>query len=257
MLHMHSTHSYDGKLGLAPLRELLLSNGISFACMSEHTDYMDAAAASTFIEDCRAHSDGSFVFVPGFEVPFKDTHVLMLGCTTFVSSIADSDQLVAWSEAADLTILAHPVRNKFIVDETLAGLIDGVEIWNQQYDGKQIARPRAMSLLRELRRGRKLFATGGLDFHRPEHFGSPVTKIDIPLLTASMIMSALKDGQYSFGSERYHIEATTDWQPSLIERRMSQSSIRIITVGKLVNKMLAKLGLSLPKRLKTLVRSRV
>ena len=178
VLHIHSKHSYDGKVPLTELKKLFTEKGLSFACMTEHADTLTPKTAARFVAECRELSDESFVFVPGFEVPYKDAHILHIGATEFTSQFADKETLKVWREKTSLVVLAHPVRNKFIIDEVMEGCIDGVEIWNQQYEGKVMARPRSMKLLRELRNKKSLIATGGLDLHRVEHMGSPITEIE-------------------------------------------------------------------------------
>ena len=76
ILHCHSTYSYDAKLSLPELKKLLQKKGLSFACMTEHTDELTKERAVAFVEECRSLSDGSFIFIPGFEVPYKHAHIL-------------------------------------------------------------------------------------------------------------------------------------------------------------------------------------
>ena len=254
-LHLHSTHSYDGKMSLLELKVFLEERGLHFACLSEHTDYLNLTTANNFVEECRALSDGQFVFVPGFEVPYKNTHVLMFGCTDFVSFLADADQLRSWSLKAGLTILAHPIRNHFVVDDDLLAVLDGVEIWNQQYEGKQLPRYRACTLLDNLRQQKPhLLATGGIDLHRSEHFGSPLVYLTLESITEAMIIEALKAGQYRFGHQSLMIKSDGNWLPTGLDKVKSQLNIFTINSGKGVNRTLARLGLSLPKSLKQFVR---
>ena len=258
VLHMHSTHSYDGKVPLPELKQLLMEQGVQFACMTEHTDTLDATSAAAFVRECRALSDESFVLVPGFEVPYKDTHVLHIGTDTFISAFADAAALQRWRAVASLVVLAHPVRNHFIVDDTLRTCLDGVEVWNQQYEGKTVPRPRSLQLLASLRSQKaSLLATGGLDLHRTEHFGAPLTKLTATACSESAIVAALKSGAYTFGNAARTVDAKTAYQPSWWERLRSAQTVSVIVCGKWVNKQLAALGWSLPKRLKRFIRARV
>ena len=252
---MHSTHSYDGKLSLRELKDFLLERDISFACMSEHTDEMTADGAEAFVAECRALSDESFVFVPGFEVPYRRAHILQYGSEVFRGQFADEEMLQQWSAEASLTVLAHPIRNRFVVDPTMEELIEGVEIWNQQYDGKQVPRTRAATLLRELRSANPtLLAAGGIDFHRSEHFGAPWVELELESLSEAAVLSKLGAGEYVFGTDTLQIEGRGDWQPRLGEHAVSVASIAIINWGKFVNKVLFSLGLSLPTTWKQWIR---
>lgn len=257
VIHMHSTHSYDGKMPLSELKNFLKEKGMHFACMTEHTDKLTKETANKFVAECHELSDESFVFVPGFEVPYKTAHVLHIGSTDFVCYFANADQLREWRMVSPLVVLAHPVRNKFDVDDTLLECIDGVEIWNQQYEGKKMARPRSMKLLRKLRLQKPLLSFGGLDLHRSEHFGSPLTTLDVESLNEKDIVDSLKNGNFSFGNEELSVSSRDDWQPTSSQVATSRKSIIVIRSGKLVNKILFNLGLSLPKGLKQSVRSRV
>jgi len=258
IIHAHSTYSYDGKVSLPELKVLLQSLGLSFACMTEHTDFLDVEAAQQFVTECRALSDESFVFVPGFEVPYKRAHILHIGATKWQTNLARNEaELKVWRSVAPLVVLAHPVRNQFVVDDALLTVIDGVEIWNQQYEGKAVPRPRSIELIRKLRVQKPLLATGGIDLHRVEHLGSPYTTLDLSELTEVAILNALKAGAFSFGTTLLSIGATEAIKLSIPMRLVSLIAIVIIKSGKVVNASLAHLGIRLPKRLVRAIRGRV
>jgi predicted metal-dependent phosphoesterase TrpH len=260
IVHIHSTYSYDGKESLASLKEFLQKEGITFCCLTEHTDFLTVEQAQMFVQECRALSGSQFVFIPGFEVPYKDAHILLIGTEAFLGQKADAQMLRQWSERAQLTILAHPVRNRFAVDETMGEVIDGIEIWNQQYDGKKVPRPRAAQLLRALQQKQHgLFATGGIDFHRREHFGAPLFKLEVERITADAILAALKNGTYVFGTDKIAVAPSGLWKGSgsVAHNLLSFVSIGVIVLGKNVNKFLAMFGLRFPNGLKRFIRSRV
>lgn len=256
-IHLHSTYSYDGKLPLAALKQLFQKNGLSFACMTEHSDTLTQETAAAFVAECRALSDASFVFVPGFEVPYKNAHVLHIGATHFVTAMADGTTLLKWRSVTPLVVLAHPVRNQFAVDEILTECLDGVEVWNQHYDGKRAPRPRSVALLSVLRRKKDLIATGGIDLHRAEHFGSPLVHLELTELTEAGVIAALRAGEGAFGNTEYTLVAKEVTILPLALRIKSALSIGVIVVGKNVNAALAAGGLTLPKSLKRFIRGRV
>ncbi len=258
IIHAHSTHSYDGKLSLLELKALLKDKGLSFACMTEHTDQLTHEAAAVFMAECRELSDETFVFVPGFEVPYRNAHVLYIGAEYFVTSEAKTGaDLEAWRRCSPLVVLAHPVRNRFVVDAALLATIDGVEIWNQQYEGKVAPRTRSVTLLNSLRQQKPLLATGGTDFHRAEHLGSPYTTLELDVFNKEAIVSALRKGIYSFGNSTYSIAAMEYWVPSLATKLQSGASCAVISIGKTVNRTLARFGVRLPKPLVRVIRGRV
>jgi len=261
IVHCHSTYSYDGKMTLKELRELCIQKGVEFVCMTEHTDEMDAQEAKNFVEECEALSDEQFRFIPGFEVPYHSAHILMVGMRSFHDIYApDIETLRKWSIEASFVVLAHPVRNKFTVDDGLLGEIDALEVWNQQYEGKQVPRIRSLRLLRSLREKKKnLVATGGVDFHRIEHFGAPLLTLDADSLDETVIIEKLKTGAFTISSAHAEFYGTLPDIPEKISayRVRSFFNVFVITFGKKVNALLALLGLSLPKSLKEKIRKTI
>lgn len=260
VLHMHSTHSYDGKLSLSELKSKLIDVGVSFCCMTEHTDEMTPEAAARFVYECKTLSDPDFIFVPGFEVPYKDTHLLHIGATDFVCQKADISLLQKWRKVTPLVILAHPVRNHFRVDNDLRSIIDGVEIWNQQYEGKRAPRFRSLKLyfnIKKLRSG--LLATSGLDLHREDHLGTPKLELEIETLSVEAIVKSLHHGEYVSVSKDTVIDARGRFLKGggVMTRWQSFVSILLISFGKFVNRSLSAVGFKLPNSLRQKIRQRV
>lgn len=260
-IHAHSTYSYDGKLSLLELRSECLRRGITFVCMTEHTDELTEERAEAFVAECSALSDERFIFIPGFEVPYKDAHVLMIGAKDFVCSFATTgEELRQWAVNASMVVLAHPVRNKFIVDDTLRDLIDGVEVWNQQYEGKRAPRVRSLKLYESMRtRHSELRATGGIDLHRRDHFGGPYTTLEVPQFTQEAIIKNLREGQYEVCAGRVEFTGTLPDVALCIKKSRIPSALSIVAVrmGKTVNAALARFGIALPRGLRSAIRSRV
>ena len=253
VLHMHSTHSYDGSVPLAELKELLKNRGVTFACMTEHTDNLDSERVQDAVDECKRLSDKSFLFIPGFEVPYKQTHVLMLGATHFISQKADASQLRAWADEAKFVILAHPQRNRFIVDDALLSVINGLEVWNQQYDGKKVPRLHSLILLRTLRETKcELLATGGVDLHRREHIGMPVVSVECDALTEEAIFQGLKAGAYTFGGSQ-SVPAMGEWEKG---KMFSYQMTSILSTSVIFwDAFFALFGIKLPKGLRQAIRS--
>lgn len=259
IIHCHSTYSYDAKLSLTELRDLARANGLSFICMTEHVDEMTKEDAEAFVKECEALSDDSFRFIPGFEVPYgKGTHVLMVGLRDFFGNYAPTaEDLKPWTERASFVILAHPVRNRFAVDDGLLAQIDAVEVWNQQYEGKRVPRTRSLKLLEKLRKKKQsLLATGGVDFHRREHLGGPFTTMDVALLSEAAILEKLGMGAFRIHSPQASFYGTIPDADELIKKHRFESflSVTVIVLGKAVNRAFAGIGISLPRGLKELIR---
>ncbi len=268
ILHSHSRYSYDGKLSLPDLRALCISRGVKFVCMTEHTDDMTADQARAFVRECDTLSDTTFKFIPGFEVPYQvdeatgnHAHVLMIGCREFFNQYAPTHaKLREWSEHTPFVVLAHPVRNDFEVDPGLLEEIDALEVWNQQYEGKRVPRTRSLALLSDLRIKKPLLvATGGVDFHRVEHFGSPLISMAPDTFTEGAILEKLKTGAFTVRSDRTEFFGSLPNVATYMEQHRIESamSVGIIEAGKWVNAKLAERNLRLPKWLKELIRRRL
>lgn len=261
ILHCHSTHSYDAKLSLPELKALLQQNGVRVACMTEHTDELTKDRAQAFIQECEKLSDDTFMFIPGFEVPYKRTHILLVGMREFFGSYApELSALKLWTRKASFVVLAHPVRNAFMVEDGLLEQIDALEVWNQQYDGKRVPRTRSLRLLEKLRiKKETLLATGGVDFHRKEHFGAPIVTLSVDTFTESAIIEKLKMGAYVISSPHATFFGTLPNISEIIQKHWfdSRISVSIVFVGKWVNRTLRMFGISFPKSFKQLVRKRI
>jgi predicted metal-dependent phosphoesterase TrpH len=261
IIHCHSQYSYDAKLSLGELKRLLLKQGLRFVCMTEHTDEMTEESAREFVSECERLSDDSFCFIPGFEVPYKDAHILMIGQRNFHSSYAENlTTLTQWSQEARFVVLAHPVRNKFIVEEGLLEQLDAIEVWNQQYEGKIVPRVRSLELFRRLKILKQgLLATGGVDLHRKEHVGTPTTSLDVSVLREEEILKKMSLGAYKVSSNKISFYGTLPNVEEVSKASWITSffSVTIINCGKWVNKILAGVGISLPSSLKQRIRKRV
>lgn len=261
IMHAHSSYSYDAKMSLPEIKELCQKNGVQFVCMTEHTDALTPEYAEKFVRECEVLSDESFLFIPGFEVPFAGTHVLMIGARTFVSQYASTiETLQKWAHEASFVVLAHPVRNQFQVSDALLAEISALEVWNQQYEGKRVPRTRSLRLFDTLRLQKPaLVATGGVDFHRASHFGAPFITLNATELSEADIVEKLRIGAFRVHSDEASLYGVLPNAPALIHlyRWRSTLSVLIIMFGKGVNALLASCGIALPKKLTQFVRSRV
>lgn len=261
ILHCHSNYSYDADLTLGELKRLCIKQGLSFVCLTEHTDEMTEGDFVDFLEECDRLTDESFCFVPGFEVPYKQAHILMVGQRNFHMRYAkDLQSLQMWTKDAPFVVLAHPVRNKFEVEDGLLEQIDAVEVWNQQYEGKLVPRTRSLELYRTLKILKpELIATGGVDLHRKEHMGTPTITLDISTLTENNIIEKLKTGAFAVSSTHARFYGTLPDVDEIKQKYWVKSliSVFVIVLGKFVNKLLATFGLRLPSWLKQLIRRRV
>lgn len=256
-LHLHSGHSYDGKLTLAEIKEKCLALGMSFAAMTEHTDVLTPMDVQSAVNECRAQSDSNFVFIPGFELPYKNCHILIIGTSDIKLYLPPLEAIKIAKQQGAWILLAHPHRNRFHIDPELRVLLDGIEIWNQQSDGKRHPRIQALEFFeKSLTQKTSLLAIAGLDLHRVSHFGNPCVRLDAAEFSEKEICDQLKAGNYSIMSKAIGLPS----RPKLagLQRLkvsfMSRLSCLAIAFGKNVGKWLYEHNLALPKRLKETVR---
>jgi len=252
-------------MSLRELKELFQKNGVQFVCMTEHTDELTDERAMAFIGECEALSDETFLFIPGFEVPYRvlgeHAHVLMIGMRSFYERYASTiEVLKPWTQEASFVVLAHPVRNMFKVDDGLLEEIDALEVWNQQYEGKRVPRTRSLKLLEKLREKKPLLiATGGVDFHRKEHFGAPLVLLEVVALSESSIIEKLQTGAFTITSPQAFMYGTIPDTEEIIRKYRWEShvSVCIIMLGKAINAFFARFGIKLPKVMKEIVRKKI
>lgn len=194
--HIHSRYSYDGKLSLVDLRDFLAKEGASFALMTEHTDQITREAAEEFIQVCRQQSTEQFRIIPGFEVPYLGTHILVIGASHYHEGDA-REILSRWQSEGALLVVAHPHRNGYSLDEFLRTHADGIEVWNSQYDGIHAPRYRALKLFQSVRRTRTIAAYGSLDLHRGAHRYGPQISLEAHGHEETDIIQALRAGAFS------------------------------------------------------------
>lgn len=257
LVHLHSTHSYDGKLSLSEIHDLAVRDGISFVCMTEHTEGMNEEQMQRFIDECRSVSDDRVVFIPGFEITNGNSHTLAIGVTSPVQIGIPIEMMKKAKADGAWIVLAHPHRNQFEIQDAHLAVIDGVEIWNGQYDGKHVPRTAAVSYLSFLRRTLpKLLASAGLDLHRTSHWGGPQIHLQAESRDVSSIVTGLKMGKFEIVRGSVHIPCD---RPMPTIQRMTyavSSSIRVglIRVGKWISSTASHAGLQLPKTLKENIR---
>lgn len=258
LLHIHSTYS-DGEVALLSLRKFFLEKGFQFVVMAEHIEGLSMAGAERFIKECHELSDERLIIIPGFEVQYGEAHILAIGVDRFIEVKFSEDAIFQYAKEA-LAVLAHPHRNKFKISKTLENIIHGIEIWNSQYDGKYAPRPKSMNLLKGIRRQNKnFFAYAGLDFHRFSHFGGPALILEVDSLNQKQVLESLRQGKFVI--QRGGIKIGSDGEFSGGNKRyfriISAISTLLIDIFKFTNKLLAKMGVSLPRKVKAIVRSKL
>lgn len=255
-IHLHSRHSYDGKFTLAEIKQKCLELDLNFAVMTEHTDKMNEEDVNRASKDCTVSSDAEFVFIPGFELPYKNCHILLIGILNVDLNLTPIETIRAAKNRGAWIVLAHPHRNKFKVDAELMELLDGIEVWNQQYDGKYYPRFKSIKLFeKNIKKRQSLLAVAGLDMHRASHFGGPTVEMNAEL-TLESILENLKQGKYEIRSSG--ISLTSRPKLTGIKRLMvifvGGFSCAAIFFAKKINKWMHEHNITVHWKLKEIIR---
>lgn len=249
-VHCHTTHSFDGTMDHAQLREYFLARGLRFVCLTEHIEYLDQAKVDAIFDACEAHSDDEFLFIPGMEMDYFK--IYFLGLERCQVDFTDHrSQFDSMHPHAELCIFSHPIKARFKYPDWLMALCDGVEVLNTKHDGRHYFRPQSEKLLAEVRRRRPdAIAVAGMDFHGPKQYsGTHLVLRDAVPLQRDAVLAAIRDGAFDVemaGRRLADIPA--------FERGLLRTRIHLMDFAHRVNKRMAGSGLRIPKSIKRLLR---
>lgn len=192
-LHIHSDAS-DGKFGAYELAVRAKKKGLDFIALANHNNY-----ALNF----SLPRENGFTFIPAVEWTHYKGHMNFFGVkapfeNSFVANTkADMDALIKNARSAGAVIsVNHPKCRicPYLWDDEEA--FDMMEIWNGPM------RPTNTDGIaywtRLLKKGRKIPAVGGSDYHSPKgvaRIGEPVTAVYAASPTAEDILEAVKKGR--------------------------------------------------------------
>lgn len=168
-VHIHSTYSHDGHDTLERIRDWAASAGVRFVAMTDHAEDFTEARFREYRDACGALSTDRVRLIPGLEFRFphhRGLHLLACGLEQFVQPPTLEAFAKEVADAAQLVILAHPILTAYRVPGVVGNCIDAIEVWNASYNTRYLPDPRAISLLRAVRRERPaVVAVAGLDQH--------------------------------------------------------------------------------------------
>jgi hypothetical protein len=256
-LHAHSTYS-DGEFTLAELREIFLSEGCSFLCMTDHAEYFDQQSIAEYVAECEALSDKTFCFVAGLEYRCqRDMHILGY-CATELPRSANPEEVIRHIDSQGaVSVIAHPKDEFFPWIESFGTLPQGIETWNTKYDGRYAPRPGTFALLQRLKqRAPRMQAFYGQDLHWKKQFRGLRVVLDCDSLEPSPILAALATGKYS-GQKDGLLLPSSGVLPNALMEEFGQAqarSRRMWTFLKNGKKRLDSLGIRVPKSVKAQLR---
>ncbi len=249
-VHCHTTHSFDGTMNHAQLRDYFLERGLRFVCITEHIEYLDQQKVDAIFDACEAHSDNEFLLIPGMEMDYFKIYFLGLERCQ-VDFTNHRTQFYSMHPHADLCIFSHPIKARFNYPQWLIDLCDGVEILNTKHDGRHYFRPQSERLLTQVRRHRpNAIGVAGMDFHGPKQYSAThmVLRNSVPL-ERNAILDEIRKGQFDVEMAGRRLRAL----PALT-RTMLRSRIHMMDLAHKVNKRMADAGIEIPKSIKRMLR---
>jgi hypothetical protein len=256
-IHLHSVYS-DGDFTLAELREALVADGCSFACMADHAEYFDRLMTREYVDECASLSDDRFRFIPGFEYScYEGMHVLGLGVTEAAGTQDPQKVIRLIARRGGVSIIAHPKDEFFEWIETFGELPDGIETWNSKYDGRYAPRVATFQLLERLR-GRKpeMRAHYGVDLHWRRQYRGLLNLARCRSISREEILGAFARGDYQGVKDDLALPSDGRLSESLMasfEAAQARSALMRRSV-KMVKQALERCGVNVPAPLKAQLR---
>ncbi|HET7585753.1 MAG TPA: PHP domain-containing protein [Gemmatimonadaceae bacterium] len=236
VLHVHSNYSHDGRDTLEELRDAALRRGIQFVALTDHAEDLDASRFEEFRRECAALSGERVALIPGLEFRFAGytgLHLLALGLRQWIAPASPAAFIAGAREAAQFTIVAHPVLAGYRIPPEVLDGIDAIEVWNAAYNTRYLPDPRAVRILHALRERRpEVVGTVGLDQHDSRN--DRETRVMVATDSAD-VLAELKAGRFtnrgrtmrfdatvSFGPARMAALTAARWALDVVERRQDR-----------------------------------
>lgn len=195
IVHCHTTYSYDGKLELAELCDLLRREGFDFVALTEHTQGLTAERYRELVDHCRAESDGRFLAIPGIEFRSDGMEIAGIGLPEWIEESEPKATAAAIASAGGFSIWVHPFK-----DGAWSGAFpdcDAVELLNGKVNGTLAPDFRLRKAYCEQRRqGRSFHAIFGLDFHNLRQPRQVWIECEVEELSQPALLEALREGKF-------------------------------------------------------------
>jgi hypothetical protein len=214
-IHMHSDYSHDGLDSLEAMREMCLVRGIHFVGLTDHAEDFVPELFGEYVQHCAAVSDEQVRFIPGLEFRFpglRGVHLLALGLRTWIAPHSAEEFFELTRTEAQLTLLAHPMLARYNIPQIVLDHIDGIEVWNANYNTRYLPDPQAMRLCHDLSRIRPgVVATAGLD----QHDGSNDRELRVILQdpSAAEPLLEIKSGRFSNSGRTMQFDSRASLSP--------------------------------------------
>jgi hypothetical protein len=214
VIHVHSSYSHDCFDSPEQLRGFALERGIAFVGLTDHAEDFAPERFDEYVRHCRAVSDADVTLLPGLEFRFEGfpgMHLLALGLTQWIAPQTPSEFIAQTRRVAKCTIAAHPVLASYRLPPEVVAAIDAVEVWNASYNTRYLPDPRAIRLLREIRKSRpEVVGTAGLDQHDCHNDRQTRVIVDNG---ESDPLAALKAGRFRNVGRTMTFDPVIEWNP--------------------------------------------
>jgi hypothetical protein len=252
-IHLHSVYS-DGELTLSELRDALIAEGCSFACLTDHAEDFDRWKRRNYVIECASLSDEDFRFIPGFEYScYERMHVLGLGVTELARTLNPQEIIRLIATSGGVSIIAHPKNEFFSWIETFDELPNGIETWNVKYDGRYAPRVATFKLLERLQwRKPEMRAYYGLDLHWRTQYRGLLNLTHCRSNSREEILGAFARGDYQGVKDDLTLPSNGRLPESLLAsfEVTHARSVSLRRAVKMVKQALSKCGVNLPAPLR-------
>lgn len=256
-LHLHSTYS-DGEFSLPELRAALLADGCSFACVTDHAEWLDESGVALYLADCASLSDDRFRFIPGLEYECEQRlHIVGFGATMLMPTTDPQEVIARLDAAGAISMIAHPKTELFAWIEGFARLPQAIEAWNSKYDGRYAPRPATFALVRRLRaRQPALLAFYGQDLHWKKQYRGLRVEVDAATNEPRDVLGALAAGAFVGVDHDLRLPSSGVIAPEQLREfeRLHGRSSRMRGLIKRTKRLADSLGLVVPGSIKSQIR---
>ena len=189
-LHIHSTHSPDGRMPLAEIVSRCKAAGLNGCAVCDH----DRVLQESF-------SDPDFLLIPGIEVSTQFGHLLGLFVSREIGTKDFYEAVERIHAQGGIAVLAHPFehRTDSARIEPIAPLLDGVEVWNSRAERK-IENANFLAAEFAAKHGLRRFA--GSDAHVPQEAGNGSVTVESTAFTLDAAKAALLENRVTVHGRR-------------------------------------------------------
>ena len=200
VLHVHSVFS-DGEDSLERIVETFSAGGMNFIAVSDHAEVFDERRMEEYLARCDALSSARLLVIPGLEFALKGgtIHILGYGVRRRVRAPFMEQLVDGIHENGGIAVLAHPPTGSINLIGSIKDKLDGVEVWNNRYDGGVAPRAESFQLLRRLRVSNpRVAAYCGVDLHKISQARKPAyVEVHTDKLDRREILDSLRNGSFT------------------------------------------------------------